>query len=144
VRLRVSQRDAVEDARGGQFIIERLGSTANALTVSYLIGGSAVNGADYQSIPSSVTIPAGAVSVPVDIVPIRDTRWEGTQSVTLTLSSNNGYTASVSRAENAGTVLLYNNRASVVTIDSTVSSTSELEVILVCLQYRAPAIRCSR
>jgi hypothetical protein len=44
------------------FTVTRTGATGEALTVFYSLGGSASNGADYASLPGSLTIPAGASS----------------------------------------------------------------------------------
>src|SRR6185369_9185556 len=56
----------------GTFTISRTGSTAAALTVFYSLAGTASNSLDYQSLPGSVTIPAGATSATVTIVPVDD------------------------------------------------------------------------
>src|SRR3989442_6835941 len=44
----------------GTFTVSRSGSTATALTVNYTLGGTADNTSDYQTLPTSVTIGAGA------------------------------------------------------------------------------------
>src|SRR5260221_4723265 len=46
----------------GTFTITRTGSTGGSLTVNYGLGGAAQNGIDYQQLPASVTISAGAAS----------------------------------------------------------------------------------
>lgn len=56
--------------RGGyavSMIVRRSGSTAASLTVNLLCQGNAVQGTDYQAIPTSVTFPIGVaeVSIPV-------------------------------------------------------------------------------
>lgn len=56
----------------GVFTVTRKGGTNDPLTVFYSLGGTAHNGTDYQRLPSSVTIPAGALSADVKVVPILD------------------------------------------------------------------------
>jgi hypothetical protein len=76
----------------GAFTIARGGDTTAALTVNYVITGTATNGADYVSIPASVTIPAGASSATVTIAPIADNLAEGDETVVLTLAGDPSYT----------------------------------------------------
>ena len=61
------------------------------MTVQFSISGTALNGTDYQSVPASATIPAGAVDVLVPIVPIDDTAIEANESVSLVLRSGGPY-----------------------------------------------------
>jgi len=75
------------------FTIVRTGPTNEPLTVSYFIGGTASNGIDYErvpgdlttSTPGTVTIPAGASSVNIEIAVIDDALIEGRETVNLTL-----------------------------------------------------------
>src|SRR6185436_11589763 len=62
----------------GRFNITRTGSTASPLTVSFVAGGTATPGLDYQALVSPVTIPAGLSSIPVTVTPIDDMDTEGT------------------------------------------------------------------
>lgn len=52
------------------FTITRTGDTSEALTIPYNLGGTAQNGVDYNTLPGSVTIPAGqtALTVPVTVL----------------------------------------------------------------------------
>src|SRR5437660_4367410 len=43
----------------GTFTVFRTGATSNSLTVFVRLGGTASNGVDYETISSTVTIPAG-------------------------------------------------------------------------------------
>ncbi len=80
-------------ADNGKFKISHDGPTGQPLNVNYSIAsgaGRALNGTDYQLIPSAgVTIPQGQGHVIVDIVPILDGFLEGEESVQVTLSSGN-------------------------------------------------------
>jgi hypothetical protein len=74
----------------GKFYISRK-NTAGDLTVSYAIGGTAINGSDYTALSGSVTIPDGASGVDVVFTSINDTLPEGTETVTLTVLAATGY-----------------------------------------------------
>src|SRR6185312_15740098 len=73
------------------------------------LGGTAVNGTDYQTLSGTVTIPAGAVSAPITVTPMDDTQVEGDETVVLTLSADAAYdvgapgSATVTIADNDGT-----------------------------------------
>jgi hypothetical protein len=90
----------------GTFTISRSGGTTTALTVNYSVGGSAVNGTDYQSLSGSVTIPTASASVIVSVRPIDDKVFEGSETVILTLSSNPSYTVG---SPNSATVTIADN-----------------------------------
>lgn len=56
--------------------------------INYTIGGTATNGTDYTTIPTSVTIPTGQDSVSVTIDPLLDGITEGNEYVTLTVQTS--------------------------------------------------------
>jgi hypothetical protein len=76
----------------GTFIVTRSGSTALALTVGYALGGTAVNGTDYNPLATSVAISAGAASAALTVTPKSSTSLVGAETVNLTLSANAAYT----------------------------------------------------
>jgi hypothetical protein len=82
----------------GVFTIFRDTETDHPLSVYYQLSGTAVNGEDYQTLPTSVTIAAGATDAMVTVVPIldRDDPTELTDTVILELtappSGEPGYT----------------------------------------------------
>lgn len=63
------------------FTVRRSGGTNTALTVSYRLSGTASNGVDYRPLPGTVTIPVGAWSAGILVVPIDDNLVEGTETV---------------------------------------------------------------
>jgi subtilase family serine protease len=75
----------------GAFRLSRSVTSADPLTIQYSISGTALNGVDYQSVPASATIPAGAADVLVSIVPIDDTALEANEGVSLMLRSGGPY-----------------------------------------------------
>ena len=76
----------------GQWTLTRTGSTAAALTVSYNLGGTAVNGVDYNTLATSITIPAGAASATLSVTPKPATNYVGSEAVTLSLTGSAAYT----------------------------------------------------
>ncbi|MDX9931097.1 MAG: choice-of-anchor L domain-containing protein [Bacteroidales bacterium] len=60
---------------------------ATNFTVNYTILGTATNGVDYPTIPSSLTIPAGSDSVCITISPTMDNLAEGVETIMLVLQN---------------------------------------------------------
>ena len=75
----------------GVFTISRTGDTALALAVGYTLSGTATNGAQYQHLSGTATIPVNAttVDVPVTAIPFRPAG--PTRSIILTLNTSNTY-----------------------------------------------------
>jgi choice-of-anchor C domain-containing protein len=73
------------------YTFTRSGVTTNPLTVNYTLGGTATNGTDYTSIPTSVTFAAGSSTATVTVDPTADTTVEPDETVILTLASGTGY-----------------------------------------------------
>jgi lysophospholipase L1-like esterase len=90
----------------GAFTVTRSGSTAQALTVQYSVGGSATGGSDYTALPGSVTIPAGASSAAVPVVVVNDSLVESSETVVLTLSTSAAYAIG---APSSATVTIQDN-----------------------------------
>jgi hypothetical protein len=93
VQVVATDPTATEDGtHSGIFTISRSGSTSAALVVYFTYGGTATYGADYTtSAPSAVSIPSGASSATITITGVQDTLVEGTELVTLALSSRSTY-----------------------------------------------------
>jgi len=106
VTVTASDANAAEPGNTGAFTITRTGSTSSALTVNYAVNGSASSGADYQSLGSSVTIPAGSSSATRTVTPIDDSTVEGSETVVLNLSANSAYTVG---SPNSATVTIGDN-----------------------------------
>jgi gliding motility-associated-like protein len=54
--------------------------------VTFTIGGSAINGVDYQTIPTSVTIPAGQLCTQLVIIPTATGSSPGSKTITLDIN----------------------------------------------------------
>jgi len=101
VSVRTTDNYAYEDGLDpAEFTFYRTGNIENPLTISYRVGyngntgakGAAKAGVDYQALPGSITIPAGATSVKVPIVPIDDTETEWyEENVQIAINANNNY-----------------------------------------------------
>src|SRR5205807_168957 len=93
VNIVASDASAAEQNRDpGVFTVSRTGSTAGALTVPIVLGGTATNGSDYNSLASSVTIPAGQASAQIVVTPIDDNLVEGNETVVASLGASAAYT----------------------------------------------------
>ncbi len=78
----------------GRFLFTRSGGTQSALTVTYVLEGSATEGDDFQTIAvHSVVIPAGQLTASVTITPTDDALGEGPETVVLLATGNAGYRA---------------------------------------------------
>jgi hypothetical protein len=85
---------SLSNSQSGTFTItSAAGATNIPLAVTYSLGGSAVAGQDYQAPQPvlSATIPAGATSTILNIVPIGSTNIVPSQSVSLTLAAGANY-----------------------------------------------------
>ena len=67
---------AVEGGANGEFLFSR-SATSGPLTVSLTISGTAVNGTDYNSLPTTVSFADGQAAVSVPVVAIDDALIEG-------------------------------------------------------------------
>lgn len=95
VELQQVSIDASEDlvGEGGvlRFLLTRIGNLENALPVGITLGGTATEGQDYEAVPRTVTIPANASSVSIDIQSIADQQSEAGGTVTVSLANDPGY-----------------------------------------------------
>ncbi len=80
--------DAIEGCSNGlvKFVLEN--PSLNNRWINYTIGGSAINGTDYQTIPDSLLMPMGSDSVGFYITPIADGLVEGTEYVELIIKTS--------------------------------------------------------
>ncbi|MDB9491443.1 Calx-beta domain-containing protein, partial [Dolichospermum circinale CS-534/05] len=113
ISVAATDASAAETATGitanpGEFTLTRVGGNINqAVTVNYTLTGTATNGADYTSLPTSVTFAAGSSTAIVTLTPTNDTIFEATETAILTLATGTGYT--VSTTNTAATVNITDN-----------------------------------
>lgn len=75
----------------GTLLLTRSGSTGAALPVSLNIGGSALNGQDYDTVVLPVQIPVGVSSTSVTIQPMADSLAEGDETATFSVTPSVDY-----------------------------------------------------
>ncbi len=117
----------------GEFTFTRSGTDLRApLTVAYGVGGSAVNSFDYVFLPGTITIPAGASSVKLPLLPNPDLQAEGTDTVVVTLTPNAAYTvgssasATVTIADSEASLYIASVRPTGTATASTASGTATI------------------
>ncbi len=106
----------ISGANTATFLVRRDTATNTALTVYYTIGGTAINGVDYVTLPTSVTIPAGQryaliTSDPLDDM---DSSYRPYDTVILSLllpptAYTSPLTYSVGTPASAGAIILEEN-----------------------------------
>lgn len=82
----------------GRFMIALNSAISTDIAISYSIKGRAQNGKDYEKIANKVIIPAGNVSIYVDISPLDDSLSENAETVVLKLKSSRGYKLDTSKS----------------------------------------------
>ncbi|BCU13935.1 hypothetical protein MAN88_44990 [Microcystis aeruginosa] len=93
ITLAISPSSVTEDGTSNLiYTFTRTGDTTNPLTVNYTVEGTATNGNDYTSIPTSVIFEANSAIATVMVDPTPDTIVESDETVILTLASGTGYT----------------------------------------------------
>jgi hypothetical protein len=123
-RVSIVANDEFADEGGdpAQITVARTGPTDAPLTVALTISGVAINGTDYQTVPPTVTIPAGAASAVINIVPIDDTLIEGPESGTVQIATSPDY---VRDNITTATFTISDNDLNTVTIVATDASATE-------------------
>jgi len=94
----------------GTFTLCRTGATTDALAVRFSVGGTATSAADYLSLGTSATIPAGASETTLTLVPRNDAIFESNETVVVTLTLTGAYLVG---AEAAATVILSDDETGV-------------------------------
>jgi hypothetical protein len=94
----------------GEFTFTRTGDTSGPLTVNYQFSGTAAKWDDYRrpqgDVPESLTIPTGATSTKLTLVPIDDKLLEGPETIIVTISTNAAYNIGSS---NRATIIIQDN-----------------------------------
>jgi gliding motility-associated-like protein/uncharacterized repeat protein (TIGR01451 family) len=104
-----------EPGNGGEFTI-RLESgkvPAADINVEYTLTGSATNGTDYTTLPTTAVIPAGSSGVSIPVTIQDDPKPEGIEDIIMTLTNVSGGGAPFAIGSNAaGTVYISDNDTS--------------------------------
>ena len=111
----------------GAFTFNRTGSTASELTVNYSLGGTAIKWNDYRrpegDMPVSVTIPAGASSLTLNIMGVANQTAANPQTVVLTLDADAAYAAGASDTATVNITSASAPRASIARVAGTLRIT---------------------
>ncbi len=113
---------AGEPANPGQYTLTRTGPTTSSLTVNVSLTGTATNGADYTTIPNTVTFAAGSSTALVDLNVTDDTLVEEAETAILTVTSGTGYTVGTSAS---ATVNIADNDLPTITVAATDANAAE-------------------
>jgi len=92
--ISVETTDAQASENGnnaGIFTLIREGDLQDDLVVGLTLGGAAVNGVDYYTVPASITLAPGIDLATVTISPIADSETEVDETVELALQAGSGY-----------------------------------------------------
>lgn len=104
-----SDPDAAENpANNGEFTIQMstTNTTGSPVVVTYALSGTATEGADYASLPGTVSIPSGSDSAVVTVVTagFDDALVEGTETVILTLIGTSNVAVTVNPVQDTAVV----------------------------------------
>ena len=103
-------RNGAEGGDTGRFLIEVDGVSDQPLTVNYTISGQASAGDDFEALSGQATIPASATQAVIEVNVVDDELFEGTESLTATLTNVSGNPlASVDSQNNAATIDILDN-----------------------------------
>ena len=91
VTIKAVKAKATIKGKRGKIRLSRSGATAGPLAVQLSITGSAKNGRDYRKINRVVTIPRGARSVDIDIIPINLKKGTKGGNVIISVASSQKY-----------------------------------------------------
>ncbi len=84
--------DAIEGCKGGMFTFTRgpNNDINQDFIINFNISGTATEGTDYQTLPRTVTIPAGQATIELPVLPIADTdATEGSETIILETTNIN-------------------------------------------------------
>lgn len=87
--MTVSATDPIAEIISGQspdpgaFTFSRTGDTGSALTFDISLSGTAINGTDYATLPTQVTIPAGQSSATLTVTPAAGSGNQSVKTVTV-------------------------------------------------------------
>lgn len=92
ITLALSSSSVVEDGDINLiYTFTRTGDLTNALTINYLIGGTAVNGVDYSLIGTSATFAANAATTTVIVDPLPNNTTDDNKTISLAIASSPDY-----------------------------------------------------
>jgi Calx-beta domain/Domain of unknown function (DUF4114) len=119
--------NAKEPSTSGTFILSRTGDLSSALTVNLITTStSATSNIDFQPIANSITFAAGSNSATVEVKPIDDDIYEGTEKVGLLIQSGSNY--SIDAAASAEILIEDNETQPILTVTPATQSIVEKNI----------------
>jgi hypothetical protein len=94
VKAKTSLREG-KPKKGLKLKLSRQGDTSQALSVRYVLRGTAQNGFDYEQLPGVIEIPARKKSAKLALRAFPDGVTEGAETVSLEILPGDGYTTSL-------------------------------------------------
>lgn len=85
VRIQVAKNEAPDPNGEQRFLITAQPAPRLDTVISYSVGGTAVGGIDYETLPGMVTIPAGSTTASITVRPFRQEEPTKPKSVVVTL-----------------------------------------------------------
>jgi len=113
---------AESDTGKGQYTVTRSAHTDVALTVNYIVSGTATAGIDFVALPGSMTIPAGYSTGSILVTPLEDFMSDGDKTVVVTITGSDWYKIG---SPNSATVTILDSDLPTVTIAATVARVLE-------------------
>nr|WP_316829064.1 Calx-beta domain-containing protein [Pedobacter miscanthi] len=122
--ITVATTDGAEPNTNGSFVFTMSKASATNTVITYTVGGTATNGTDYTTIPTTATILAGQTTVTVPVTVTNDQIVEGNETVllTFTAATNN---PSITVTPATATVNIADDDVATVSISATPSSYDE-------------------
>jgi len=117
-----SDSTAVRGGGGARVTISRAGSLDDDLLVNYFVTGTAQSGVDYNTLPGSVIIPAGQLSVDIPITAIASSTNKLPRTVTVLLADAPTYNL---YNENSATITIVDGALSTVTLSASSDTVNE-------------------
>jgi hypothetical protein len=123
VKLVASDSSATEVGDKGTYDFTlTTGVAQTSVAITYSVTGTALAGSDYPALSGSVTIPAGATKVTVNVIPLNDINVEGAETITVTLKSSPYHNI---YSSGAATVTIHDDEKPTVTVTATDTSLAE-------------------
>lgn len=128
ITLAATDASAAEAAANtGTFTFTRSDSTTDPLTIYFSVSGSAINGADYLPVGSSIVIPGGSASAPLTVTPVDDAIKENSETVVITLAPSPTSTYSVTTTTPQTVTISDNDSGGLVGVGFASATSSGLE-----------------
>jgi putative heme iron utilization protein len=99
INLSLTPTEVLEDGSTNlEYKFTRTGDLSQAITINYSIGGTAINGEDYESIGTTVQLGANESEVSVIVNPKADNVMEPDETVIISLATGTGYNVGVNNS----------------------------------------------